>query len=155
MRSKTAAARKAAHFGAATIVASGLDKEVISKIFTGDSIGTIFMPAEHKLTSRKHWIAFSSRPTGRVIVDDGARTALSQGKKSLLPSGILEVDGVFETGEVIHCVDTKGMEFARGLTNYNSDEIKSIKGLKSRDIEEKLGYRVYDEVIHRDNLVVL
>jgi len=155
MRSKTAAARKAAHFGAATIVASGLDNEVISKIFTGDSIGTIFMPAEHKLTSRKHWIAFSSRPTGRVIVDDGARAALSHGKKSLLPSGILGVDGVFETGEVIHCVDTKGMEFARGLTNYNSDEIKSIKGLKSRDIEEKLGYRVYDEVIHRDNLVVL
>jgi len=155
MRSKTAAARKAAHFGAATIVASGLDNEVISKIFTGDSIGTIFMPAKHKLTSRKHWIAFSSRPTGRVIVDDGARAALSKGKKSLLPSGILGVDGVFETGEVIHCVDTKGMEFARGLTNYNSDEIKSIKGLKSRDIEEKLGYRVYDEVIHRDNLVVL
>jgi len=155
MRSKTAAARKAAHFGAATIVASGLDKKVISKIFTGDSIGTIFMPAEHKLTSRKHWIAFSSRPTGRVIVDDGARAALSKGKKSLLPSGILGVDGVFETGEVIHCVDTKGMEFARGLTNYSSDEIKSIKGLKSRDIEEKLGYRVYDEVIHRDNLVVL
>ncbi len=155
MRSKTLAARMAAHFGVATIVASGLDDNVITKIFTGGSIGTFFMPAEHKLTSRKHWIAFSSRPTGRVTVDEGARKALLDGKKSLLPSGILEVDGAFETGEVIHCVDTKGMEFARGLTNYSSEEIKRIKGFQSRDIEEQLGYKVYDEVIHRDNLVVL
>jgi len=155
MRSKTLAARMAAHFGVATIVASGMDEGVISAILTGDSVGTLFKPAEQRLTSKKHWIAFSSRPTGRVIVDDGARKALLDGKKSLLPSGITGVDGAFGTGEVIHCVDAKGMEFARGLTNYSSEEIKRIKGFNSKDIEEKLGYKVYDEVIHRDNLVVL
>ncbi len=155
MRTKTAAAKMAAHFGVATVVASGLLDDVISNIFTGGSEGTFFMPAERRLTSRKHWIAFSSRPTGRVTVDEGARKALLEGKKSLLPSGIIDVDGAFETGEVIHCVDAEGMEFARGLTNYSSDEIERIKGFNSREIEEKLGYKVYDEVIHRDNLVVL
>jgi len=155
MRSKTAAAKMAAHFGVATIVASGLHRDVISNIFTGGSVGTFFMPAERRLTSRKHWIAFSSRPTGWVTVDAGARKALLEGKKSLLPSGIIDVEGAFETGEVIRCVDTEGMEFARGLTNYSSEEIERIKGFKSREIEEKLGYKVYDEVIHRDNLVVL
>ncbi len=155
MRTKTLAARTAAHFGVPTVIASGLDLEVIKKIFEGRATGTFFMPSERGLTSRKHWIAFSTRPTGRVFVDDGAKRALLEGKKSLLPSGITGVDGDFEAGEVIHCVDSDGMEFARGLTNYSSGEIQSIKGLKSRDIEEKLGYKVYDEVIHRDNLVVL
>ncbi|MFQ5353979.1 MAG: glutamate 5-kinase [Thermodesulfobacteriota bacterium] len=155
MRSKMLAARTAAHFGVATVVASGLEKDVIERIFNGDGPGTLFLPATQRLTSRKHWIAFSSRPTGRVTVDEGARKALLKGKKSLLPSGILDVDGAFDSGEVIHCVDADGMEFARGLTNYSSDEIKRIKGLNSRDIKEKLGYKVYDEVIHRDNLVVL
>ncbi len=155
MRSKMLAASMAAHFGVATIVASGLNSDVIKKIFKGESIGTLFLPAKQRLTSRKHWIAFSTRPTGRVIIDEGGRRALLDGKKSLLPSGILEVDGVFESGEVIHCVDAEGMEFARGLTNYSSEEIKLIKGFNSREIKDKLGYKVYDEVIHRDNLVVL
>ncbi|MFQ5427347.1 MAG: glutamate 5-kinase [Thermodesulfobacteriota bacterium] len=155
MRTKTEAAKMAAHFGVATIIASGLNKDVLKSIFAGDGPGTLFLPARQSLTSRKHWIAFSSRPTGRVTVDEGARKALLKGKKSLLPSGIMDVDGVFETGEVIHCVDAGGMEFARGLTNYSSDEIRRIKGLKSREIEDRLGYKVYDEVIHRDNLVVL
>ncbi len=155
MRTKTLSARTAAHFGVPTVVASGLDHEVIKKIFEGKSPGTFFMPMEQSLTSRKHWIAFSSRPTGRVFVDDGARKALLEGKKSLLPSGIVDVDGEFESGEVVHCVDSGGMEFARGLTNYSSAEIRLIKGARSAEIERKLGYKVYDEVIHRDNLVVI
>jgi glutamate 5-kinase len=155
MRTKTLAARTAAHFGVPTIVASGMDREVIIKIFEGRRPGTFFMPAKRSLSSRKHWIAFSTRPTGRVFVDDGARKALLDGKKSLLPSGIIDVDGDFEAGEVVHCVDSAGMEFARGLTNYSSDEIRLIKGSKSSEIEKKLGYKVFDEVIHRDNLVVL
>lgn len=155
MKSKAAAARMAAHFGVATIVASGLKHDVLKSVFSGESTGTLFLPARQRLTSRKHWIAFSTRPTGRVIIDEGGRKALLEGKKSLLPSGILEVDGSFESGEVIHCVDGGGMEFARGLTNYSSEEIRLIKGSNSRDIKKKLGYKVYDEVIHRDNLVVL
>ncbi len=155
MRTKIHAARTAAHFGVATIVADGMDREVIRKVFEGRMPGTFFMPAARSLSSRKHWIAFSTRPTGRVFVDDGAREALLEGKKSLLPSGIIDVDGEFDAGEVVHCVDTAGMEFARGLTNYSSAEIREIKGARSTEIEKKLGYKVYDEVIHRDNLVVL
>lgn len=152
---KIEAARKAAHFGAATIVASGFEPDIIGKALSGEDVGTLFLPMEDRLTSKKHWIAFSTRPTGRVFVDDGARAALLDGKKSLLPSGITRVDGTFEAGEVVHLVDNKGMEFARGITNYSSDEIDSIRGKKSTEIEALLGYRVYDEVVHRDNLVVL
>ncbi|MFQ5442547.1 MAG: glutamate 5-kinase [Thermodesulfobacteriota bacterium] len=155
MKSKTDAARKAAHFGAATIVTDGFDEGAVKKIFGLAETGTLFLPKEDRLTSRKHWIAFSTRPTGRVFLDEGAMEAVVKGKKSLLASGINGVDGIFEAGEVVHCVDSKGMELARGLINYSSEEVKKIKGLKSRNIENILGYKVYDEVIHRDNLVIL
>ncbi len=153
--SKVEAARKAAHFGIATVVASGFSKGVITDILSGEDVGTLFLPREDRLTSKKHWIAFSTRPTGRVMIDDGARAALTAGGKSLLPSGITEVDGTFESGEAIHLIDSAGKEFARGITNYGSREIGVIKGKKTDEIEELLGYRVYDEVIHCDNLVVL
>ncbi len=155
IRSKLDAARKAAHFGAATVVASGFSPGVIAAILDCEDVGTLILPREDRLTSRKHWIAFSTRPTGRIFVDDGAKEALVKRGKSLLPSGIKRVDGSFDAGEVIHCVDLGGMEFARGLVNYSSAEIDRIKGLRTSDIEKVLGYRVYDEVIHRDNLVVL
>ncbi len=153
--SKVEAARKAAHFGIATVVASGFSPGIITDILSGEDAGTLFLPREDRLTSKKHWIAFSTRPTGRVIIDDGARTALIKGGKSLLPSGITGVDGIFEPGEAIHLIDSAGKEFARGITNYGSREIGVIKGKKTGEIEDLLGYRVYDEVIHRDNLVVL
>jgi glutamate 5-kinase len=155
IRSKCEAARKAAHFGAATIIANGNMSGVLSAIFTGEDAGTLFLPKEDRLTSKKHWIAFSARPSGRVFVDDGAREALLSKGRSLLPSGIKDVDGAFDAGEVIHCVDSRGMEFARGLSNYSSFEIQKIKGMKTAELVKVLGYKVYDEVIHRDNLVVL
>lgn len=155
IRSKCDAARKASHFGAATIVANGNTPGVLSAIMAGEDVGTLFLPKEDRLTSKKHWIAFSARPTGRVFVDDGAREALLSKGKSLLPSGIKAVDGAFDSGEVVHCVDSNGMEFARGLTNYSSSEIQRIKGLKTAELVAVLGYKVYDEVIHRDNLVVI
>ncbi len=155
MRSKCDAARKAAHFGIPTIITTGFEEGILSRILDGEAVGTLFLPKEDKLTSWKHWIAFSTRPSGRVFVDDGAKDALLNKGKSLLPSGIKDVDGSFDAGEVIHCVDARGMEFARGLSNYGSDEIKRIKGAKSREIENILGYKFFDEVIHRDNLVVL
>ncbi|MEE8574673.1 MAG: glutamate 5-kinase [Thermodesulfobacteriota bacterium] len=153
--SKIEAARKAAHFGIATIVADGFDRDPITRTLNGEDVGTLFLPREDRLTSKKHWIAFSTRPMGRVFIDDGAKTALSEGKKSLLPSGITTVDGVFESGEVVHLVDSVGMEFARGITNYSSKEIETIRGHKSSEIEGLLGYSVFDEVVHRDNLVIL
>jgi glutamate 5-kinase len=155
MKTKVEAARKAAHYGAATIIANGFTRSVLAEIFSGADVGTLILPRVDKLTSRKHWIAFSSRLTGRVIVDDGAVEALLKGGKSLLPTGIKGVDGGFEAGEVVCCIDSKGREFARGVSNYSLAEIEKIKGKKSARIEELLGYKVYDEVIHRDNLVVL
>ncbi len=155
MASKLEAARKAAHFGCATVVARGTDKGVLTRILAGEDVGTLILPEEDRLTSKKHWIAYSTRPTGRVYVDDGARVALLERGKSLLPSGVVRVEGRFDAGEVIHCVDTSGMEFARGVVNYSSAEIERLKGLRTDRIEEVLGYKVYDEIIHRDNLVVL
>ncbi|MBI5562898.1 MAG: glutamate 5-kinase [Deltaproteobacteria bacterium] len=153
--SKCEAARKAAHFGVPTVIADGRTGGVLGKVLACEDIGTLFLPKEDRLTSRKHWIAFSTRPTGRLFVDDGAKEALLKKGGSLLPSGIKDVDGGFEAGEVVHCVDAKGMEFARGVANYSSAEIKRIKGIKTTEIEAALGYKVYDEVIHRDNLVVM
>lgn len=156
IRSKCEAARKAAHFGASTIIANGNTKEILTRlILGGEPLGTLFLPKEDRLTSKKHWIAFSTRPSGRVLVDAGAKQALIEKGRSLLASGIKEVDGTFEAGEVIHCMGLDGMEFARGVTNYSSSELLRIKGLKTKEIEASLGYKVYDEVIHRDNLVVL
>ena len=155
IRTKVEAARKAAHFGSATVIADGFTPGVVGHVLDGKDTGTLFLPKEDRLTSRKHWIAFSARPSGRVVVDSGARDALLNRGKSLLPSGIKAVDGDFETGEVVHCVGEDGMEFARGLTNYSSAEVGLIKGHKSGEIERVLGYKVYDEVIHRDNLVVI
>jgi glutamate 5-kinase len=153
--SKVEAARKAAHFGCATVVANGMTPGILTRVLSGEDVGTFILPKEDRLTSKKHWIAYSTRPSGRVFMDEGARSALLKGGKSLLPSGIKKVDGTFEAGEVIHCVGLDGMEFARGVTNYSSPELERIKGLKTSEIEGVLGYKVYDEVIHRDNLVVL
>ena len=155
IRSKLLAAKSAAHNGCATIIASGAEKGVLAKVLSGVDIGTLILPKEDRLTSKKHWIAYSSRPVGRIFVDHGARLALIDKGKSLLPSGVVKVDGTFDAGDVIHCVDSKGMEFARGVVNYSSLDIERIKGLKTGEIEKVLGYMVYGEVIHRDNLVVL
>jgi len=153
--SKVSAAKKAAHFGSSTIIANGTEPDILARIFDGEDVGTLILPKEDRLTSKKHWIAYSTRPSGRVFVDNGAKAALLEKGRSLLPSGIVRVEGSFEAGEVIHCVDEKGMEFARGVVNYSSQEVDKIKGLKTGRIEDVLGYRVYDEVIHRDNLVVM
>lgn len=153
--SKCDSAKTAAHFGVPTIVTLGTTGEAVTKVLNGEDVGTLFLPKADRLTSKKHWIAFSTRPSGRVIVDDGAADALVKRGKSLLPTGVKDVDGVFEAGEVVHCVDAKGMEFARGVTNYSSAELQKIKGRKTTEVEAILGYKVYDEVIHRDNLVVM
>lgn len=155
MSSKVEAAKKAAHFGVPTVIANGRSRDILKKIFGFIDIGTLFLPMDDRLTSKKHWIAFSARPTGRIFVDDGAKDAILKKGKSLLPSGITKIEGMFEAGEVIHCVDRHGKEFARGAVNYSSTEIEKIKGIKTTEIEKILGYKYYDEVVHRDNLVVV
>jgi glutamate 5-kinase len=155
MASKVQAARIAAKSGIPTVVAPGRQPGVLSAVLGGADIGTLFLPSPGRLASRKHWIAFANRPSGAVVVDDGARVALIDKQKSLLPSGIREVRGRFALGEAVSVIDPQGVEFARGLAGYSSEEVERIRGKRSADIEAVLGYKYLDEVIHRDDLVIL
>jgi glutamate 5-kinase len=153
MITKLQAARKAALFGVPTVLASGMEEGMVERILRAEEVGTFFSSEVNKLTSRKHWIAFTLEPRGKIIVDDGAKRAILQKGRSLLPSGVLAAEGKFSLGDPVVLVDDRGQEFAKGLTNYGSTEINKIKGLKSTEVESKLGYKYSDEIIHRDDLV--
>lgn len=155
MKTKIQAARTAAAFGVPTIIANGKEESTLEDLFAGKEVGTLFLPSEASLSRRKHWIAFTLRSAGQIIIDDGARNAISSKGKSLLPSGIKDVKGKFGVGESVTCVDESGAEIARGLTSYSSEDIKLIMGKSTRDIEAVLGHKYSDEVIHRDDLVII
>ena len=155
MISKIQAARKASRFGIPTVVARGNKEGVLRQILKGKEIGTLILPKKDALSSRKHWIAFNPKPKGDVIVDDGAKKAVVQRGKSLLPSGVIKIRGNFNRGDLVTCLGSRGKEFARGLVNYSATELEKIRGLRSDQIESTLGYKYSDEVIHRDDLVVL
>ncbi|TLY19857.1 MAG: glutamate 5-kinase [Nitrospirae bacterium] len=148
------AAKKAASYGVATVILGGERIEQLSALFEGEDVGTLFLPQEQQLTSRKHWIAHTLKAKGQLVLDDGAVEALMRRGKSLLPSGITAVRGDFEAGDSVACVDHASREIAKGLVNYSSQAIAKIMGRKSADIQKTLGYKDYDEVIHRDNLVI-
>jgi glutamate 5-kinase len=155
MRSKVLAARTVAGYGVPTVVAGGRRAGVLSKILKGNAVGTLFLPESGKRNSRKQWIAFTSRTKGRLWLDAGAVEALATKGKSLLPSGIVRVEGRFEGGDAVSCLDPHGREVAKGLVNYASDDLARIRGAKTGEIAGILGYKDYDEAIHRDNLVIL
>ena len=156
MFSKLCAAEQASHAGIPTIIANGREREVLGGLFDGTrESGTLVLPEENRLTSRKHWILYNLTPSGEVIVDNGACAAVTVKGKSLLPSGVREIRGSFGAGDCVRCVDDTGREFARGLVNYSAQELRKIKGSHSGKIEAILGYKAYDEIIHRDDLVVL
>ena len=155
MASKIRAARGVAAYGVPTVIANGQEPHILSLILSGKEVGTIILPQGDRRKSRKHWIAYTLQPKGRLILDEGAVEALIQKGKSLLPSGIREVEGRFETGDAVSCIDPKGREVAKGLVNYASGEVAKIKGIKTTEVSKILGYKGYDEVIHRDNLVIL
>ena len=155
MVSKVQAARKASRFGIPTVIACGTKREIIHQILKGKEVGTLILPKMEPLSSRKHWIAFNLNPKGDVVVDDGAKKAIIQKGKSLLPSGVLKVKGAFGRGDSVSCLGPRGKEFARGLVNYGVLELEKIKGLHSNQIAKVLGYKYSDEVIHRDDLVLL
>jgi glutamate 5-kinase len=155
MATKVAAARRAGQYGVPTLMLNGKSPELIARALAGDEVGTLFLPAGRSLTSRKHWIAHTLRPTGRVIVDAGARAALSSQGRSLLSSGVIRVEGTFDRGSCVRVCGLDDVEFCRGIVDYSHDEIRKILGHRSSEIEEILGYRYGDEIIHRDNLVVL
>jgi glutamate 5-kinase len=154
MVTKLAAARSAAHSGAATVLCNGTARDVITQVAAGEPVGTLFASGS-RLASRKHWLAFTAHPRGRVVVDGGAVHALVKRGRSLLPAGILDVEGSFGIGDPISCVDERDREFARGLAAYASADVNRIKGVSTRRITQLLGYSNGDEVIHRDDLVLL
>jgi glutamate 5-kinase len=154
MESKLEAAAIATRAGAAVVLACGGEPNVLVRLMEGEALGTLFVPAPMKMQGRKRWIGFGGRPKGRIIVDEGARAALIRGGKSLLPSGVTGVSGEFARGDVVAIAGPDGREFARGLVNFSAKEIGRIKGLRSSAIATALGEKLYDEVIHRDNLVV-
>lgn len=155
MLTKLEAAKKAALSGIPTIMADGREAGVILRAMQGQDIGTLFVPSQQALRSRKQWIAFSLKSKGRVVLDAGAAKAVVERKKSLLPSGIIRVEGQFERGDSVSMVSADGTEIARGLSNYGSSELARIMGVKTSAIEAILGYKFADEVVHRDNLVTL
>lgn len=156
MATKIAAAEEAAVAGIPTVITSGLLRGSIPRVFDPkEEVGTIILPESNRLTNRKHWIAFNLKPAGEIVVDSGAHEALVQKKTSLLPSGVREVRGAFGVGECVRCLDLDGREFARGLINYSAMELNQIKGLHTSRIEQALGYKPFDEIIHRDDLVLL
>jgi glutamate 5-kinase len=153
---KIGAAEEAAAAGIPTIITSGLHERPIRRVFDPrEAIGTLVLPEENRLTHRKHWIAYNLKPMGEIVVDHGAHEALVKKGKSLLPSGLKEVRGIFGVGDCVRCLDPLGEEFARGLVNYSAQELNQIKGLHTSKIEKALGYKAYDEIIHRDDLVLL
>ena len=155
MATKVAAAKKAGKNGVATIMVSGKRSGIIIAALEGEEVGTLFLPSETGLNRRKHWIAYTLRPSGRMIVDDGARNALLKKGKSLLPSGVVRVEGRFERGACVRLCGLDGIEFARGLSDYSSSESARLAGCKSSEIEGILGYHYGDVIIHRDNMVLL
>jgi glutamate 5-kinase len=154
---KLEAVRVVCEAGELAVIAPGTRKHVLIDLLKGERIGTVFTsPARSKkLDSRERWIALTARPAGTVTIDDGAAKALTTRGKSLLASGITEVTGRFDRGDVLMVRDTNGRELARGLSNYTADELALIKGKRSAQFEKLLGRPAYSAVVHRDNLVVV
>lgn len=156
MATKIQAAKAATSSGIHLVIASGTQKNAITDILNGEEVGTLFVSRENRLQFRKRWLAFGARIVGSIIIDDGCVQALHKaGGCSILPAGIADVQGSFEAGSTISVMDTDGHELARGLVHYSSEELSKIKGCKSTDIEDILGHKNFDEVIHRDDLVIL
>ncbi|MEP7208269.1 MAG: glutamate 5-kinase [Casimicrobiaceae bacterium] len=155
MLTKVLAARRAARSGASTVIASGHEPDVLTRLAAGETIGTALVAEQAQLRARKQWLADHLQLAGRLVLDDGAVRALMREGKSLLPIGVVAVQGEFERGEVVGCYDPGGAEIARGLVNYTAQETMRILRKPSTEIEKILGYVDERELIHRDNMVLL
>ncbi len=156
MATKVNAAKIATRAGIRTVIARGRREAVLANILSGNEIGTVFLPRPNsdRISARKRWIAHSARPRGSVTVNARARERLLTSGVSLLAAGIAEVEGNFTAGDLIEVKDADGEVFARGLTNYSAPEVRRVQGQRSEQFAEILGYRGFDEIIHRDNLVI-
>jgi glutamate 5-kinase len=155
MLTKIIAAKRAARSGASTVIACGREHDVLTRLARGESLGTTLVAEAATMAARKQWLADHLQLAGRLVLDDGAVRALSAQGKSLLPIGVVAVEGEFERGEVVGCFDATGREVARGLVNYSAQETSRILRRPSSEIERILGYVDERELIHRDNLVLL
>ena len=155
MLTKVRAAQKAARSGTSTLLAWGREPNVLARIADGEAFGTLLRPTQSPVVARKQWLAAQLQVRGRLTLDDGAVKVLRDAGRSLLPVGVTAVKGEFSRGELVACVNARGIEIARGLVNYSFDEAVRIIGKPSHQIEELLGYVDEPELIHRDNLVVL
>ena len=154
MVTKVLAAKKTMSFGIPALVVNGLEEKVIESIFSGKEVGTLFWSGKGKIRDRKHWIAHTLKPSGTLTIDEGARKALVERGKSLLPAGLITVKGHFEFGNALTLLDESGKEIGRGLVNYNSRDLERIKGMKTSAVRSMMEESFYEEVIHRDDLVV-
>ncbi|MCG6553042.1 MAG: glutamate 5-kinase [Candidatus Magnetominusculus sp. LBB02] len=155
MSSKLTAAKMATAEGVAVNIVNGSADGILTKLFDGGALGTRFIAEQKTHGARKGWIAIGVRSKGRLFLDDGAARAIITGGKSLLPSGIRSINGVFDRGDAVYCVSEGGKRIAKGLVNYGNSELSKIIGHKTSQIEGILGYKYSDEVIHRDNMTLL
>ncbi len=155
MATKVKAARRLATQGVVTALLSGRRPGALHALLAGDKVGTVFARGAERLPARKGWLASAARGKGTIVVDAGARRALVEAGKSLLPSGVRTVSGSFKVGDPVDIAVDPARPFARGLAGYGADEVRRIAGLKTSEIERALGYKYLDEIVHRDDLVVL
>jgi glutamate 5-kinase len=153
MNSKLEAARMVTDAGELMVVANGRMENVLVRMLDGDEVGTLFNPSSRKRSSRSRWIG-AARPTGSIYVDDGAVTALVQKNRSLLPAGVTKVEGDFDRGDIVAICASDGRIIARGLSNYASADVEKVRGKKTQEIRALMQIGAYDEVVHRDNLIV-
>lgn len=155
MGSKLRAVSMVTEAGETVVIAHGRERNVLLRLLEGERLGTIFAPAEHKMSARQRWLRSAVRPVGRLMLDDGAADAVLRKNKSLLPRGITAVTGRFERGAVVALVNPAGQTIAHGVVNYGNADLDRIKGLKSAEIAAALGAKPFDEAVHRDHLVVI
>ena len=153
MDSKLAAAKLVTDSGESMVIADGRGERILEQVIAGEAAGTRFVPANRRRSSRSRWIG-AARPAGSILVDAGAAKALVEMNKSLLAAGIVKVQGIFSPGDIVEIVDPTGKTIAQGLTNYATGDLDKIRGRKTSEIREMLGSAAYDEVVHRDNLVI-
>lgn len=155
MHTKVLAAKKTMSLGIPTLIINGLDGNALGEVFEGKEVGTLFWSGRGKIKDRKHWIAHTLKPAGTIAIDDGAGKAIVERGKSLLPAGVVRVEGNFNFGSAVSILNAEGKEIGRGLVNYNAEDLDKIKGMKTAAICKLIGNNFYDEVIHRDDLVIL
>lgn len=155
METKLKAAKMVTRYGAKVLIANGKKPYIIKRIFEGDDIGTMFLPQKENLSDKKRWIGYATNIVGKIIVNDGAKQALIEQEKSLLPIGVVKVKNSFKKGDVISILDSNENEFARGIVNYDSESCKKVIGKHSDNIVELLGFKNYDAIITRDNITIL